>query len=314
MRARAMQTALWPATWGYWMDTLFTPSAGSTSIFSDEAIVESTRAFFTSFVSGRGALPAIRIAGQPYGILPTTAFSRIAWYDSGFFGTLAGVLRKLDEEWTALSRNASFVGKPGDPQQVLLDILALQPSSVEYFSRNAEGVAQLFNMANRFALGPIWFGQFSRAWDCRPRLAPSTTVGLRGRDPGSAQSFLPDGQSADRHRDRRSRAFGDRSRARLHRRWAQLYSMAGVDAAGRPRSTPSRAEAGFTGDQSPRALLYLFLRHALLLGFYDASYRLHRDAGCAVRRAIAGDAHRTDLSCTWPRRARRVRAALRRAL
>ena len=39
MQARAMQTALWPATFGYWMDTLFTPNPGTTSIFSD-AIIE----------------------------------------------------------------------------------------------------------------------------------------------------------------------------------------------------------------------------------------------------------------------------------
>ncbi len=67
IHARAMQTALWPATWGYWMDTLFTPDPGTTSIFSDAAI-EDTRSFFTSYVSGRGPLPAIRIGGQPYGI------------------------------------------------------------------------------------------------------------------------------------------------------------------------------------------------------------------------------------------------------
>ena len=78
-RRAPMQTALWPATLGYWMDTLFTPNPGTTSIFSD-AVIEDTRAFFTSYVSGRGPLPAIRIAGQPYGILPVTAFSRIQWF------------------------------------------------------------------------------------------------------------------------------------------------------------------------------------------------------------------------------------------
>src|SRR5712691_4566605 len=78
-QARAMQTALWPVTLGYWMNTLFTPSDGKTSIFSDDTI-EQTRQFFTSWVSGRGPLAAIRIGGQPYGVLPTTAFSRIQWF------------------------------------------------------------------------------------------------------------------------------------------------------------------------------------------------------------------------------------------
>ena len=35
------------------------------------------------------------------------------------------------------------------------------------------------------------------------------------------------------------------------------------------------AGAGFTGGVSPQALLYLFLRHAVLLGYYDAGYALH---------------------------------------
>ena len=38
MQARAMQTVLWPTTFGYWMDTLFTPNPGTASIFSDAVI------------------------------------------------------------------------------------------------------------------------------------------------------------------------------------------------------------------------------------------------------------------------------------
>ncbi len=40
-----------------------------------------------------------------------------------------------------------------------------------------------------------------------------------------------------------------------------------------------REETGFTDNQSPQALLYLFLRHALMLGYYDTSYNFHRNAG-----------------------------------
>ena len=67
-----MQRALWPATAGYWMDKMLTP------VFDDE-IVAQARWFFANHVRGRGAVPAVRIGGQAYGILPTTAFSRIAW-------------------------------------------------------------------------------------------------------------------------------------------------------------------------------------------------------------------------------------------
>src|SRR5262249_30746949 len=74
MCVRAMQRALWPATVGYLMDKLLAP------VFSDDAVAN-TRWFYTQFVSGCGPVPAIRVGGQPYGILPTTAFSRIRWLD-----------------------------------------------------------------------------------------------------------------------------------------------------------------------------------------------------------------------------------------
>ena len=183
MQARAMQTALWPATFGYWMNTLFTPNPGTTSIFRDN-VIEQTRAFFTSFVCGRGPLPAIRIGGQPYGILPTTAFSRIQWYQpetgfalalsQNFLGALYNLLRQIDADWTTMSQNAAWVGEGGRSASNVARHPGAHPSSVEYFSRNAESLAQLFNMVNRFALGPVWLhraqqaqpGDRHRRWRC----------------------------------------------------------------------------------------------------------------------------------------------------
>src|SRR6185295_11082728 len=45
--SRAMNTALWPATWGYHLGTMLNPMFGT-------AAIDATRAFFTSYVSGRG--------------------------------------------------------------------------------------------------------------------------------------------------------------------------------------------------------------------------------------------------------------------
>ena len=125
-----MQTALWPATLGYWMDKMLTP------MFSDDTVAN-TRSYFMSYVSGRGAIPALRIGGQPYGILPTTAFSRIAWLTSreiaripqfAFLQNLSAVLFKIGADWRSMSANASFVGKAGDAHQLLLDIIGLHPA------------------------------------------------------------------------------------------------------------------------------------------------------------------------------------------
>ena len=54
--ARAMNTVLWPATLGYFMDTLLQP------VFGDDVLYY-TRAFVTQFVSGRGGA-AIRMGAS----------------------------------------------------------------------------------------------------------------------------------------------------------------------------------------------------------------------------------------------------------
>jgi hypothetical protein len=81
--ARAMNTVLWPATLGYFMDTLLQP------VFDDDAVYH-TRWFFNRYVSGRGMVPAIRVGRQPYGILPTTAFGKIRWTEGEQRVPLAG--------------------------------------------------------------------------------------------------------------------------------------------------------------------------------------------------------------------------------
>ena len=155
-----MQRALWPATLGYWMDKLLAP------VFSDNT-VENARWFAVNYVSGRGAVPPIRIGGQAYGILPTTAYSRIAWLgDRGgdalgptggqlsFMAKLYELLRRIDADWTRMSGSASYVGKAGDAHQILLDIIGLHPDSVEFHSRFAESVEQLYNTTNLGGMGP----------------------------------------------------------------------------------------------------------------------------------------------------------------
>jgi hypothetical protein len=283
LRARAMQRALWPSTLGYWMDKMLAP------VFDDD-VVESTRSFFTQYVSGRGAAPAIRIGGQPYGILPTTAFSRIRWLDApiepagrsepqrAFLARLLALLRTIDADWTTLSGNISFVGKPGDAHQTLLDILGLNASSVEFHSRYAESIDELYNIANLSGGGP----SFSQALLAIALQAAG--VGLLQRL-GYAGAQLPDilqqvflteaGQIANVVDDR---PLSETSPIRAYTDDGRNYIRWLIDAAGASLDDVV-AERGFSGDVSPQTLLYLFLRHALMLGYYDTSYRLHRTAG-----------------------------------
>jgi hypothetical protein len=67
--AAAMNTALWPATWGYFLETL------------DEAqdalsprLIEDIRRFHQSNLRAGGALPTLRVGPQLYGVLPFAGF------------------------------------------------------------------------------------------------------------------------------------------------------------------------------------------------------------------------------------------------
>ena len=57
----------------------------------------------------------------------------------------------------------------------------------------------------------------------------------------------------------------------------------------RRRSIRYVTEQGFTGDATPQTLLYLYLRHALMLGYYDTSYRAAPGGGLPVGRRSCGD-------------------------
>ncbi len=282
LQARAMHHALWPATIGYWMDKLMP------EVFSD-ATVDDTRWFFTSYVSGRGAAPAIRIGGQPYGILPTTAFSRIAWLDRrhrlrGTFGErdeflarLLTLLRGVGTDWDTLRSKVAHVGATGDAHQILLDIVGLHPASVEFHARYAETIDQIFNITNLLGLGEdFWRRLLSDALDL-PADSLLARLGHQGPDPSILkQYFFKDAQKVGSIID--DRPLSESDQIRPYTADNRNYIAWLIDAA-KSSLTAVYQERGFTNNRTPDTLLYLFLRHALMLGYYDAGYRLHRAAG-----------------------------------
>jgi hypothetical protein len=284
-RGRAMQRALWPATLGYWLDKLLAPT------FSDQTVAE-LRSYFSSYVRGRGALPAIRIGAQAYGVLPTTAFSRIGWLGQARAGSgpavlagLLGVLRLVQADWAGLAQGVSRVGSSGDAHQILLDILGLHPDSAEYYWRYSQGLTELYNVVNLWGLGPQFWtalvelglqasgtALLSRLGDPNPdpdllRHAFFTESGLIGTivDDRPASETDPVRFYTDDHRN--------------YLQWLADTAATSLD--------DVVAERGFSGDVSPQALLYLYLRHAILLGYYDTSYNLHRSAGFLTAQQLA---------------------------
>ncbi|MBD1848273.1 hypothetical protein H6F89_33985 [Cyanobacteria bacterium FACHB-63] len=281
--ARAMNTVLWPGTAGYLMETMMSP------VF-DASTIEQTRWFFTNFVSARGLLPAIRIGDQPYGILPTTVFSRVSWlrgrrwprpqgvpHPEGYRNYLIELHRLLQAmraDWQKLLPKVSYVGKSGDPHQILLDVVGLHPSSVEYYHRYAESLEQL---TNRLKLQGVW-GQLLLAL-----LAvgyPKSGMDLLNRlgyaddaIPEILEKFFlkqPDKLLGDVIDDpplsesRQIRAYTNDGRNYI--RWLIDTAQTSFDAL--------RKEEGFTDNKKPTALLYLMLRYALEQGYWDAGLRL----------------------------------------
>lgn len=282
--ARAMNTVLWPGTWGYLIESMMTP------VFTTQTI-EATRWFFTHFVSARGLLPAIRIGDQPYGILPTTVFSRMSWLRGKRWPRPLGIahpeayrsyLIELQELLTAMRTDwqkemlpkVSYVGKAGDAHQILLDIVGLHPASVEYYQRYAESLEQL---TNRLKLQGAW-GEFVAALIAvgYPKSGMDLLTRLGYEDdaiPEILEKFFlkqPDKLLGDVIDDQPLseinpiRAYTDDGRNYI--RWLIDTAQTSFDAL--------RQEEGFAEGQKPRALLYLMLRYALEQGYWDAGLRL----------------------------------------
>jgi hypothetical protein len=74
--ARHMNTALWQATWGYFLLQMLGVEATNESPLTDDDI-NWTRRHFIEYVRASGPLPTVRVGKQPYGVLPVTSLN--AW-------------------------------------------------------------------------------------------------------------------------------------------------------------------------------------------------------------------------------------------
>jgi hypothetical protein len=282
--AKGMNAALWPATLGYFMETMMDP------VFKDQTI-EQTRLFFQRYVSGRGMLPAFRVGRQPYGIVPATAFSRMNWFENDeysgfqlpFLTDLHATLKKIDGHWSQLVKSVSHVGKGGgDAHKILLDIVGLHPSSAEFHYRYAQSFQQIYNSLNLKGLGGLFitmmivtqytqngerlleeFGYRAKDDDDIPDILKKFFLGRSDLLKGPLIDDVPLSETDPI----RNYASGNRN----YIRWL-------IDAAEKSHNTLRRMK-GFIDNKPPNALLFLMLHHALDLGYLDAGYRLRWTAG-----------------------------------
>ncbi|HST39605.1 MAG TPA: hypothetical protein VLK58_08855, partial [Conexibacter sp.] len=287
LEARALNVALWPATLGYFLDTLMEP-------LTSDAVSEQARAFFTSYVSGRGPLPALRIGQQPYGIVPSIAFARLrgkgdfgpirggeGGVDDAFLARLLELLRRVDGDWTELSQQVTALGAPGaDLEQALLEVLGLHPASAEFHYRYAESLDHLANLAGLFGFYELLIQLLLRAALDQPAQALLEQLGLA---PNKQRPVILDRYFLGRQGRLLGDIVDDRplSEAEPVRVWTDDGGnyLDWLGRAGRESLQALRRQEGFLDDRRPTALLYLMLRHALLLGYADAGVRLRRTAG-----------------------------------
>lgn len=147
----AMNRALYPATLGYSLKQFHPINVSKTSR-------NHTRRFFENYVLGRGTIPSFRVDSQPYGILPTTAFSR--WQNtnnSGFDQFLQklhkNVLVPLKTYWEDSIGKVNYMtsSKINDSNfsEVFLDVLGLHASSIEYYQRFVAGPQSTLNRTDK---------------------------------------------------------------------------------------------------------------------------------------------------------------------
>ena len=132
--ARAMNDALWPGTIGYFLEQFME------TVLNARAI-DATRQYFSESVRGRGPLPAFRIGRVPYALLPVSSLTR--WSPgraaSGVDAQLPPLLLKLREIWRTAIPNVPQVGRTGDPDADLAEILAMEASAREVAVRRVLG-------------------------------------------------------------------------------------------------------------------------------------------------------------------------------
>lgn len=153
LEATALNTALFPATLGYWLRNWASPVVTQTA-------ARLTRDFFTKHVTGRGPLPSVRIGNQPYGVLLTSDLSRWTYQESPpllglllpdeqtpFLRKLHSILQKLEGHWSTLAADLTFIGRPqSDPSAVLVNLLGLHPTSVTWRQRIGYGADYLADL------------------------------------------------------------------------------------------------------------------------------------------------------------------------
>jgi hypothetical protein len=189
--ASALVTALWPALWGFTASQVFDVARG-----------RAPASWVGATLFPEGAYPTVRVGPQPYGLLPTTAWTR--WQaddgDPALEVPLIRALLVLRAQHAAAARARGIAA--GKDIDGLLDLIADTPSSGGFRYRLAWPLELWWLGMVSSGLPAKWPG-FAQAWTARYPLAdqlglsPLRRYGTRGasREIG-IPLVLPDGVAA----------------------------------------------------------------------------------------------------------------------
>ncbi|MEL7025324.1 MAG: hypothetical protein AAGL69_16440 [Pseudomonadota bacterium] len=272
--ARAMNDALYPATVGYFFEVLTRPALSR--IAQDRL-----REFFRENVSSSGPVPSIRVGDQPYGVLVTSDLSR--WTepnDDPLMSQMLPILRLLQSTWSRMAdEKVAYVAKPGDAEEILLDIMGLSPHSTSFRQRSGH--------LNDVPLSATNVSNSTRAFQRQQNTIMSwlAQAGYQGQGFPliSALSFYRDNDRI------RRRHLVDRKRVSADRFLDDLGSAPQnfIEWLSTETSTDALEQHKLPGAKPPRSVLYFLLRHALLLSLQKAAVSFYRREGVEISRLTA---------------------------
>lgn len=134
---RCMNTALWPATWGYFLSNMV--GFAGTGLTPD--LIAWAREHFTAHVHGGGSFAALRCGKQPYGVLPVTSLDEWqpphgAEREHAPDQWLRSMLLSLRADiWRARVANVPRIGRTADLDNDLAEVMRTDAQSSSYAVR-----------------------------------------------------------------------------------------------------------------------------------------------------------------------------------
>ena len=266
--AVAMNVALYAGTLGYFLRTMIGEVAGDRTL-------EDLRRFFTRSVTGRGPLGAIRVGNQPYGIVLAGPAPRVRRSD-GRVSTLdlvvENVIAAARHFWVERVPQLARLGATSTANADLLRVLGLQPTTGEYFQRIATTYDHLSNLAGFQAGGDRMSDVFESVFAGLAADSTLVDLGYQVQRPDGTgkpypllfqliyqrhQTAIPHTSLID------GQPFSETDTIKPYDAGQTKNYIDWL--AANCRSADALRAQNFGGAPKPTALLYMLLRHALLI-------------------------------------------------